>query len=60
VARFKIDSPRSYLIGFSGNGNGRVVLSVNNPDTADHISTYVTPLWASYGTAVVGYTAKSA
>jgi hypothetical protein len=30
-----------YLLGFDGSGDGRVILSVGNPDTAKHVSVYV-------------------
>ncbi|MBT8225840.1 MAG: hypothetical protein HKP61_04990 [Dactylosporangium sp.] len=32
---------RAYLIGFSTEGDGRAVVSIGNPDTADNVLTYV-------------------
>src|SRR5262249_14003349 len=34
-------APRAYLLGFSTAGTGRAVMAIGNPDTADHIATYV-------------------
>lgn len=33
--------PDAYLIGFSSDGDGRAIVSVGNPDTADNVLTYV-------------------
>ncbi len=33
--------PDAYLIGFSTDGDGRAIVSVGNPDTADNVLTYV-------------------
>ncbi|AWK10620.1 hypothetical protein DDQ41_18885 [Streptomyces spongiicola] len=33
--------PEAYLLGFSGEGNGRVIIANGNPDTADHQAVYV-------------------
>lgn len=33
--------PRAYLIGLSTEGDGRAIVSVGNPDTADNVLTYV-------------------
>lgn len=30
-----------YLLGFDGGGDGKVIVSVGNPDTAQHVSVYV-------------------
>ncbi|MFB7595512.1 alpha/beta hydrolase [Streptomyces sp. NPDC056160] len=35
------DSKRPYLLGFDDKNNGRVVVSIGNPDTADNVVTYV-------------------
>lgn len=33
--------PDAYLIGFSSDGDGRAIVSVGNPDTAENVLTYV-------------------
>lgn len=33
--------PRAYLLGFSREGRGRVIIATGNPDTADHVVTNV-------------------
>lgn len=33
--------PEAYLIGFSSHGDGRAIVSVGDPDTADNVLTYV-------------------
>ncbi|WP_019869997.1 alpha/beta hydrolase [Salinispora oceanensis] len=33
--------PEAYLIGFSSDGDGRAIVSVGNPDTAENVLTYV-------------------
>ncbi|MGW3353803.1 alpha/beta hydrolase [Streptomyces bungoensis] len=35
------ESKRPYLLGFDGKHNGRVIISIGNPDTADNVATYV-------------------
>ncbi|WP_052713468.1 alpha/beta hydrolase [Streptomyces katrae] len=35
------ESSRPYLLGFDGNGMGRAIVSIGNPDTADNVVTYV-------------------
>ncbi|MGW7253944.1 alpha/beta hydrolase [Streptomyces sp. NPDC054834] len=35
------DSTRPYLLGFDDKNNGRVIVSIGNPDTADNVATYV-------------------
>ncbi|MFF9392673.1 alpha/beta hydrolase [Streptomyces griseoluteus] len=35
------DDTRPYLLGFDDKNNGRVIVSVGNPDTADNVVTYV-------------------
>lgn len=35
------DLPAAYLVGFSSDGDGRAIVSVGNPDTADNVLTYV-------------------
>ncbi|MFF7406314.1 alpha/beta hydrolase [Streptomyces murinus] len=35
------ESKRPYLLGFDDKNNGRVVISIGNPDTADNVATYV-------------------
>lgn len=34
-------SKRPYLLGFGDRNNGRVIMSIGNPDTADNVVTYV-------------------
>lgn len=41
-ARLSSDQPqRAYLLGFDPAGNGKTVVAVGNPDTADNVVTYV-------------------
>ncbi|MEU7055153.1 alpha/beta hydrolase [Streptomyces sp. NPDC046197] len=35
------ESKRPYLLGFDDKNNGRVIISIGNPDTADNVATYV-------------------
>lgn len=35
------DLPEAYLIGFSSDGDGRAIVAVGDPDTADNVLTYV-------------------
>lgn len=35
------ETSRPYLLGFDSNGMGRAIVSIGNPDTADHVATYV-------------------
>ncbi|WP_329013814.1 alpha/beta hydrolase [Streptomyces sp. NBC_01601] len=38
---YQSDDTRPYLLGFDDKANGRVIVSVGNPDTADNVVTYV-------------------
>ncbi|MFF8638700.1 alpha/beta hydrolase [Streptomyces pilosus] len=40
-ANYADESTRPYLLGFDDRNNGRVILSVGNPETADNVVTYV-------------------
>ncbi|MFF2951916.1 alpha/beta hydrolase [Kitasatospora sp. NPDC057965] len=42
-------NPPSYLLGFDTRGNGHAIVAVNNPDTADNVSTYVPGTGARLG-----------
>ncbi|SED39580.1 Alpha/beta hydrolase [Streptomyces misionensis] len=35
------ESKRPYLLGFDDTNNGRVIISIGDPDTADNVATYV-------------------
>jgi hypothetical protein len=39
----------AFLLGFSGEGNGRVIVALGNPDTADNVVTYVPGTGARLG-----------
>ncbi|MFF3113913.1 alpha/beta hydrolase [Kitasatospora sp. NPDC057904] len=41
--------PPTYLLGFDTIGNGHAIVAVNNPDTADNVSTYVPGTTARLG-----------
>ncbi|MEU9046193.1 MULTISPECIES: alpha/beta hydrolase [unclassified Kitasatospora] len=41
--------PPTYLLGFDTNGKGHAIVAVNNPDTADNVSTYVPGTGARLG-----------
>ncbi|MFC8717486.1 alpha/beta hydrolase [Kitasatospora sp. NPDC057198] len=41
--------PPVYLMGFEAEGNGRAIVAVNNPDTADNVVTYVPGTGARLG-----------
>ncbi|MET8701830.1 alpha/beta hydrolase [Kitasatospora sp. NPDC004723] len=47
----KVDerNPPTYLLGFDTRGNGHAIVAVNNPDTADNVSTYVPGTGARLG-----------
>ncbi|MEE1821756.1 alpha/beta hydrolase [Streptomyces sp. BE20] len=47
----KVDDkhPPTYLLGFDTKGNGHAIVAVNNPDTADNVSTYVPGTGARLG-----------
>ncbi|WP_395293971.1 alpha/beta hydrolase [Kitasatospora hibisci] len=47
----KVDDahPPTYLLGFDTKGNGHAIVAVNNPDTADYVSTYVPGTGARLG-----------
>ncbi|MBD0693841.1 alpha/beta hydrolase [Streptomyces sp. CBMA123] len=41
--------PPTYLLGFDTNGHGHAIIAVNNPDTANNVSTYVPGTGARLG-----------
>ncbi|RKT09571.1 alpha/beta hydrolase family protein [Streptomyces sp. 1114.5] len=41
--------PPTFLLGFDTNGKGHAIIAVNNPDTADNVSTYVPGTGARLG-----------
>ncbi|MCT7355120.1 alpha/beta hydrolase family protein [Streptomyces sp. 15-116A] len=41
IDTYQDETTRPYLLGFNEKGNGRVVVSIGNPDTADNVVTYV-------------------
>ncbi|MFD7454704.1 alpha/beta hydrolase [Kitasatospora sp. NPDC059827] len=41
--------PPTFLMGFDTNGKGHAIVAVNNPDTADNVSTYVPGTGARLG-----------
>ncbi|MFD8705624.1 alpha/beta hydrolase [Kitasatospora sp. NPDC059648] len=41
--------PPTFLMGFDTNGHGHAIVAVNNPDTADNVSTYVPGTGARLG-----------
>ncbi|MER7672393.1 alpha/beta hydrolase [Kitasatospora sp. NPDC096128] len=47
----QVDSahPPAYLLGFDTNGKGHAIVAINNPDTADNVSTYVPGTGARLG-----------
>ncbi|MFF8773211.1 alpha/beta hydrolase [Kitasatospora sp. NPDC015120] len=47
----KVDDthPPTFLLGFDTQGNGHAIVAVNNPDTADNVSTYVPGTGARLG-----------
>ncbi|MEV7773083.1 alpha/beta hydrolase [Kitasatospora sp. NPDC086791] len=48
------DHPPTYLLGFDTKGTGRAIIAVNNPDTADNVSTYVPGTGARVGASLAG------
>ncbi|MFI6151544.1 alpha/beta hydrolase [Kitasatospora sp. NPDC051170] len=45
------DGVPAYLMGFDTNGKGRALISVNNPDTADNVVTFVPGTTSRFATA---------
>ncbi|MFF2080928.1 alpha/beta hydrolase [Kitasatospora sp. NPDC058162] len=43
------DHPPAFLLGFDTKGKGHAIVAVNNPDTADNVSTYVPGTGARLG-----------
>ncbi|MBD0693844.1 alpha/beta hydrolase [Streptomyces sp. CBMA123] len=41
--------PPAFLLGFDTNGKGHAIVAINNPDTADNVSTYVPGTGARLG-----------
>ncbi|WP_052707332.1 alpha/beta hydrolase [Streptomyces rubellomurinus] len=46
------DHPPVFLLGFDTKGHGHAILAVNNPDTADNVSTYVPGTGARLGSSL--------
>ncbi|MGW3045630.1 alpha/beta hydrolase [Kitasatospora sp. NPDC001159] len=46
------DHPPTFLMGFDTNGHGHAIIAVNNPDTADNVSTYVPGTGARLGASL--------
>ncbi|MQS13725.1 hypothetical protein F7Q99_15970 [Streptomyces kaniharaensis] len=48
--KFRDNTP-AFLLGFDTKGKGRAIVSVNNPDTADNVVTFVPGTTSRFGTA---------
>ncbi|GAB7181702.1 hypothetical protein ATKI12_1533 [Kitasatospora sp. Ki12] len=54
TTRVDADHPPAFLLGFDTKGTGRAIIAVNNPDTADNVSTYVPGTGARVGGSLAG------
>ncbi|MEU9041071.1 MULTISPECIES: alpha/beta hydrolase [unclassified Kitasatospora] len=50
--KLKTRGEPAFLMGFDTKGKGRAIISVNNPDTADNVVTFVPGTHAKFGTAI--------
>ncbi|MER7672386.1 alpha/beta hydrolase [Kitasatospora sp. NPDC096128] len=48
-SRLQKKDPPAFLLGFDTNGHGHAIIAVNNPDTANNVSTYVPGTGARLG-----------